>query len=129
MKYIKQFVVIILVSCIGELLNYIIPLPIPGSIYGMIILLLLLCLGIIEVKQIKEISDFLIEVLPVLFIPASVGIISQLEQIKNIWFQIIIITIISTMITMVVTGIVSQSIIKYKKKKKGRNENENELIK
>lgn len=84
MKYIKQFVVIILVSCIGELLNYIIPLPIPGSIYGMIILLLLLCLGIIEVKQIKEISDFLIEVLPVLFIPASVGIISQLEQIKNI---------------------------------------------
>ncbi len=124
MKYIKQFVVIILVSCIGELLNYIIPLPIPGSIYGMIILLLLLCLGIIEVKQIKEISDFLIEVLPVLFIPASVGIISQLEQIKNIWFQIIIITIISTMITMVVTGIVSQSIIKYKKKKKGRNENE-----
>lgn len=122
--YIKQFVVIILVSCIGELLNYIIPLPIPGSIYGMIILLLLLCLGIIEVKQIKEISDFLIEVLPVLFIPASVGIISQLEQIKNIWFQIIIITIISTMITMVVTGIVSQSIIKYKKKKKGRNENE-----
>lgn len=36
MKYIKQLLIILIISCIGELLNFFIPLPIPGSIYGMI---------------------------------------------------------------------------------------------
>ncbi|MBQ2886721.1 MAG: CidA/LrgA family protein [Alphaproteobacteria bacterium] len=113
MKYLKQLLIILLISCIGELLNYLINLPIPGSIYGMIILFILLCLGVVKIHHIKEVSKFLIDIMPVLFIPYAVGIIEQFDYLKGSWIQIIIITIVSTIITMVVTGIVSQTIIKH----------------
>lgn len=118
MKYINQLLIIFLISYIGELLNYFIPLPIPGSIYGMILMFILLCTGVIKLHHIKEVSRFLIDIMPMLFIPSAVGIIAQVDQLKSIWFQIIIITIVTTVITMVVTAITSQVIIRAKKRKK-----------
>jgi len=123
LKYLKQLLIILLISCIGELLNYFIKLPIPSSIYGMIILFILLCLGVVKIHHIKEVSKFLIDIMPILFIPYAVGIIDQIDQLKESWIQIIIITIVSTIITMVITGIVSQTVIKYMR---GRNKNESD---
>lgn len=119
MKYVQQLLIILFISSLGELLNYYITIPIPGSIYGMAILFLLLCLGVIKTSHIKETSRFLVDIMPILFIPSAVGIIAQFNQLKNIWFQIIIITIVTTIITMAVTGIISQAVIKKKKKGSG----------
>lgn len=118
MRYIKQLLIILIVSCIGELLNFLIPLPIPGSIYGMILLFILLCCGVIKLSQIKETGDFLIDIMPILFVPSAVGIISQLEQLKSIWIQVIIITIVTTFLVMGITGLVTQAVIRMKR---GRN--------
>lgn len=117
MKYIKQLLIILVVSCIGELLNFFIPLPIPGSIYGMILLFILLCCGVIKISQIKETGDFLIDIMPILFVPSAVGIISQLDQLKSIWIQIIIITIVTTFLVMGITGLVTQAVIRMKRGK------------
>lgn len=124
MKYIKQLLIILLISFIGESLNYFIPLPIPGGIYGMILMFILLCIGVIKLHHIKEVSRFLIDIMPMLFIPSAVGIIAQVDKLESIWFQIIIITIITTIITMVVTGLTSQAIIRVKKRKKVVKKNE-----
>lgn len=124
MKYIKQLLTILLISFIGELLNYLIPLTIPGSIYGMIIMFLLLYLGVVKLHHIREVSKFLIDIMPMLFIPSAVGVIAQVDQLKSIWFQIIIITISTTVITMVVTGLMSQLIIQSKKGKKADKKDE-----
>lgn len=112
MKYVKQFLIIVVISCMGELLNYFIPLSIPGSIYGMVILFTLLCSGIIKISQVKEAGSFLIDIMPILFIPSAVGIISQFNQIKSIWIEIIIITIVTTFMVMGITGLVTQAFIK-----------------
>lgn len=117
MKYIKQLMIILIISCIGELLNFFIPLPIPGSIYGMILLFILLCCGVIKLSQIKETGDFLIDIMPILFVPSAVGIISQLDQLKSIWIQIIIITIVTTFLVMGITGLVTQAVIRMKRGK------------
>lgn len=117
MKYINQLLIILIISCIGELLNFFIPLPIPGSIYGMILLFILLCCGIVKLSQIKETGTFLIDIMPMLFIPSAVGIISQFDQLKSIWIHIVIITIVTTFIVMGVTGLVTQGIIRMKKGK------------
>lgn len=124
MKYIKQLLTILLISFIGELLNYLIPLTIPGSIYGMILMFLLLCLGVVKLHHIREVSKFLIDIMPMLFIPSAVGIIAQADKLKSIWFQVIIITIATTVITMVVTGLMSQLIIQAKKRKKANEKDE-----
>lgn len=117
MKYIKQLLIILIVSCIGELLNFFIPFPIPGSIYGMILLFILLCCDVIKISQIKETGDFLIDIMPILFVPSAVGIISQLDQLKSIWIQIIIITIVTTFLVMGITGLVTQAVIRMKRGK------------
>ena len=118
MKYIRQLLIILLVSFAGELLNYLIVLPIPASIYGMILMFILLCTGVIKIHQIKDVSKFLIDIMPLLFIPSAVGIMSQFEQLKNVWLEIILVTIMSTVVTMAVTGLVSQAVIRLKNNRK-----------
>lgn len=72
MKYIRQFLIILAISFIGELLKYVLPLPIPASIYGMAILFVCLMTGWIKLEAVKETGKFLIEIMPLMFIPAGV---------------------------------------------------------
>ncbi len=108
MKYIKQFFIIILISFLGELLKYLIPLSIPASIYGMILLFLALEFKILKVSDVKETSSFLIEIMPIMFVPAGVGLLESWDALAPIWIQVVIITIVSTIIVMAVSGIVTQ---------------------
>mgnify|MGYP004668022401 FL=1 len=102
-------------------MNYFIPLPIPGSIYGMILLFILLCTGLVKLHQIREVGNFLIDIMPMLFIPSAVGIMAQFEQLKSIWIEVIVVTIITTVIVMTVTGLTTQTIIRIKKRKEDDN--------
>ena len=103
MKYVRQLLIILFVSFLGELLKSIIPLSIPASIYGMVLLFLALELKILKVSDIKETSNFLIEIMPLMFVP--------------IWIQVVVITLISTVIVMGVSGSITQFVIRKGKKK------------
>ncbi|NCC44725.1 MAG: CidA/LrgA family protein, partial [Clostridia bacterium] len=94
MKYIKQFSIILLFSFVGELLHVIIPLPIPASVYKLVMLLLALCLGICKVSHIRETAEFLIEIMPVMFIPAAVGLLASWSILKPIWIPVSVITVV-----------------------------------
>ena len=89
MKYLIQFLIIIAFSFLGELLHFCLPLPIPASIYGIVLLFVALELKLIKVKDIRETSSFLIAVMPVMFIPAAVGLIDSYKSIGNSWFAYI----------------------------------------
>ena len=112
MRYVKQFFIIVIISFIGELLNSLIPLPVPASIYGMVILFIALCTGIIKLEHVKEVSDFLIEIMPIMFIPAGAGLINSWGALKPVLFPVTVIMIVTTVIVMVVSGQVTQVILK-----------------
>ena len=76
MKYLKQLAIIFAVSFVAELLEYLIPLPIAASVYGLLLMLLGLTTHIIPLKQVEETADFLADNMSVMFIPATVGIIA-----------------------------------------------------
>lgn len=116
MKYILQFEIIIAISLVGELLNRVIPLPIPASIYGMAILFTALCTGAIKLSAVKETGKFLIYIMPMMFIPATVGLLDSWNVMKEFITAIIAISLISTIIVMAVTGHVTQFIIRLKNK-------------
>lgn len=117
MKYIKQFIIILTVSCISELLNRFIPLPIPASIYGLVIMLVLLISKKLKVEMVKETAEFLINIMPIMFIPASVGLITYWEQLRPILLPVVIITLISTILVMLSTGKVTDWILNSKEDK------------
>ena len=116
MTYIRDFGIIIVISLIGELLNYLIPLPIPSSIYGLVIMFLCLHFKIIKVADVKKTAVFLIEIMPLMFIPAAVGIIESWDIIKPNVIAYAIITIVSTVLVMAVAGRVTQWVIRHSKK-------------
>lgn len=74
MKYLIQFLIILAISFAGEVLHIVLPLPVPASIYGMVLLFVLLLTGALKVNQVKDVGKFLIEIMPVMFIPAGVEI-------------------------------------------------------
>jgi Putative effector of murein hydrolase LrgA len=112
MNYLKQFTIILFVSFLGELLHIIVPLPIPASVYGLILMLLALCFGVLRLEQVKETADFLIEIMPVMFIPAAVGLLESWSALQPIFVPVVIITILTTVIVMGVTGQVTQFMIR-----------------
>ena len=116
MKYIKQFGIILGISFIGELCKNVIPIAIPASIYGLVLMLLILKLVILKLEQVKETANFLIEIMPIMFIPAAVGLLESWGILKGIWFPMIVTTVITTIIVIAVTGRITQFIIRSRKK-------------
>ena len=138
MKYLKQFFIILAISFIGEILKYIVPLPIPASIYGMVIMFICLQTKIIKLDDVKsvgkflieiiphesvhETGKFLIEIMPVMFIPAGVGLMSSWGTLKPVLVPISVITVVVIITVMLASGWVSQLIIRRDKKKETENE-------
>lgn len=120
MKFISQFIIIIAFTFIGELLHFFIPLPIPASIYGIALLFICLMMKWIKVAEIRETSTFLIAIMPVMFIPAAVGLIDSWAAIRSHILQYAIVTIVSTFVVMGAAGRVTQRLV-HSNKKRGEN--------
>ena len=124
MKYLRQFMIILLVSFWGELLKYVIPLPVPASIYGLVILFILLETGILKLDAIKETSVFLIEIMPLMFIPAGVGLMESWEDLNSMLVEVVVIILVSTVLVMGVSGKVTELVLKRSANKKGETKDE-----
>lgn len=122
LKYVKQFLIILLISFIGEGLNFLIPAPVPASIYAMVILFVCLCTKIIKLEAVKDTGMFLIEIMPLMFIPAGVGLMKSWGVLKPLIIPVAVITVISLIAVMAVSGRVSQRIIKTQEKKSSESE-------
>ena len=121
MKYIRQIAIIMLIAFIGEVLNHLIPLPIPASIYGIVIMLLLLTTGLLKVESVKETSAFLIEIMTITFIPATAGLMDSFHLLSGSLAAYVVILVVSTYAVMIVSGRVSQAVIRREKKQGGNS--------
>lgn len=117
MKYLRQFLIILAVSCVGEILKYLLPLPIPASIYGLVIMLVLLLSKKLRLDSVKETAEFLVEIMPVMFIPAGVGLMVSWNQLADILVPVCIITVVSSVLVMIATGKTTDYLIRRKEKK------------
>lgn len=117
MKYMRQFGIILGVTCAGELMRYFIPLPIPGSIYGLLLMFVLLLTKVIKIEQVKDVGEFLIEIMPLMFIPAGVGLMASWSQLQGFLVPLMVITIATTFLVIFVTGKVTDYLMDRKEKK------------
>lgn len=97
---------------VGEWLNSILPMPIPAGVYGLFLLLLLLCTGIIKLGDVEHVGNLLLDIMPVMFIPASVGLLESFGAMKSILVPLVVISLISTFVVMVVTGKTGEAVLK-----------------
>ena len=112
MKYLTQFLIILGFTLAGEALQRIIPLPIPASVYGLILLFLALCFKVVKVEQVKDTGAFLTSILPILFVSPAVGIVEDWALIRNDLIPILLLLVASTVLTFGIAGRVAQAFLK-----------------
>lgn len=118
MKFIKQLAVIMTISFLAELMEFLIPLPVAASVYGLVLMLIGLVTKIIPLEKVEGAADFLIEVMPILFVPPTVSLIANVEALKQMMVPLFVISIVTTVLIMAVTGRVTQGIIGHDRKRK-----------
>ena len=116
MKIFKQFTIIIVLSFIGEVLYTLIPFPIPASIYGILLLFLLLERKVLRLNDVKEVSDFLIFIMPLLFVPSAVGLIDAWYELRASLTAYVTIIVAVTLIVMIATGLITQWFLYHSRK-------------
>ena len=125
MKYLLQFLIIVAISFMGELLHYVIALPIPASIDGIILLFAALQVGWIKVRQIREVSTWLIAIMPALFIPSAVGLVKSWDILSQSLVKYSVITFVSTLVVMGFTRLATQYAIRQSKNKEANEADDN----
>lgn len=116
MKYLREIAVIFGITMVGELLNQWIPLPVPAGVYGLFILLGLLCSGKLKISDIEATGNLLLDLMPLMFIPAAVGLIEKFEELKAILVPFVVITVASTFIVLTITGKTAEYVLHRQKK-------------
>ena len=117
MKYFKQFGIIAGVSFAGEFLYALLPFPIPASVYGLVLMVLLLVTHVVKLEMVEETADFFISMMGIFFVPSSVGLMNSMDIVKDSVVQLLFMCVISTIVVMIVTGLVAQFIMKVTGKK------------
>ncbi len=104
MKYVKECAVILGITLVGEWLNMLLPLPVPAGVYGLFLMLILFCTGALKPEQVEATGNFLLDIMPVMFVPAAAGLMDSFEQMRPVLVPLAIICVISTLVVMTVTG-------------------------
>lgn len=108
MIYLSQFCIILGFTLAGEALQRLLPLPVPASVYGLALLFLALCLRVVKVEEVKEVSAFLISIMPVMFVAPAVGIVENWPLISGKLFPIFLLLAASTFLVFGISGCLTQ---------------------
>ena len=112
MKHIKQLLIILAFTLLGEALTYLLPLPIPAAIYGLVLMFIALCTGLLKPHHIDETARFLLQVMSILFVAPTVGILANWGLIAPELVPIAVIVVVSTVVVFSVSGLVTQWLLK-----------------
>lgn len=112
MKYLSQFLIIMGFTLAGEALQRLIPLPIPASVYGLVLLLGALSLGLVKLNQVKAAGNFLSSLLPLLFVAPTVGIVEDWALIRPQLLPLALLLAATTVLTFGISGRITQTLIR-----------------
>ncbi len=107
MQYIYQLLVILGASFAGEVLNGLLPLPIPASVYGLV-----------KLEKVEKAGSFLIATMSIYFISPSVSLMTVIARYMDSLPAVIATCLVSTVLVMVVTGKVAGLLMRSQEEKK-----------
>lgn len=116
-KLFKQLGIILALALAGEAVSRLSGLPIPGSILGMLLLLILLKTKILRVEQVSEVTDFLLAHINFFFIPVGVGIMVSYKYLEGHYLAGITLILATTVVVMAVSGGVTEILARRREKR------------
>lgn len=117
--FFHQVIVIALVLFVSKIIESFMPIPMPGSVIGLVLLFVLLCTGAVKLGKVEKVGTTLTNNIGLLFVPAGISVVNSLGVISQAPFLIIGLIIVSTILLLICTGYVTQIIMKVTSRSKG----------
>lgn len=95
MKYLTQLAVIFGLCLVGDMISALLPFSFPGSVVSMLLVLVLLSTKLLKESSLGESADFMLRNMTFFFIPPGVSIIRYMDIINSIWWQLLLVNIVS----------------------------------
>ncbi|REH98266.1 antiholin-like protein LrgA [Staphylococcus felis] len=111
-SFLHQVLVMALILFVSKIIESFMPIPMPASVIGLVLLFILLCTGIVKLGQVESVGTALTNNIGFLFVPAGVSVVNSLGVLSQSPFLIIALIIVSTLLLLVCTGFASQIILK-----------------
>ena len=108
MRILFGFFIILLFWGLGVTLAHFTGNIVPGSVIGMLLLFLSLCLKIVKPGQIKAVAGFLTKNMSLFFVPAGVGIMVYFDVLKDGWPFIVVASVLSTWAVLIVVSLIQE---------------------
>ncbi|KAF1304135.1 antiholin-like murein hydrolase modulator LrgA [Enterococcus saccharolyticus] len=103
-SFLQQAFIFALIMLLANGLALIIPIPVPASVIGMILLFVGLCTKIIKLEQVEELSNSLSRVITFLFVPSGISLINSLDIMQQYGLQILFVILVATLALLASTG-------------------------
>ncbi len=116
MDKIKGFLLILLCLFAGNLLSSLFELPVPGSIFGMIILLVLLLVKAVRLETVEPAANLLISLMMIMILPGGVDLMNSFGKFTGIIPQLLIVSLLSTLLVIASSAWVTQKLMRRKGK-------------
>ena len=117
MRFLRPFIYVLARSFLGELLRATIPAPIPASVYGMAILFAALKTRVIKLEEIETTGAFLLALMPLALVPAAVGLVDSVQEVKRVAAPGLILILGGTLATLVASCAAAQFVISRRKER------------
>lgn len=118
MKFLKQMCVIFAVYLISVLISGLLPVAVPGSVIGMILLFLLLLSGLLKPEQVGDAGDFLGKNMAFLFVPTVVGIVQYIPVLLEHLLAFLVIIAVTTLLTFAAAAYTVTAVIRLQRRRK-----------
>ena len=111
MKYVKEVLLIMAFTFIGEILHAVLPFPVPAGVYGLLLLLLALMSGRVKLADVETSGNFLLDTMTMMFIPAGVAIMDSFSVLQPVIVPYLAVILVSTILVLSLTGLCAQKVL------------------
>ena len=113
-KIIEQLFFILLFSLIGEVIAVLLSpyIAVPGPVMGMLTLFAALHFGWIKKSSIKMVGTWLTDNMAIFFVPAGVGLMTHFDTLQSIWWQLLLVVLITVIVLLICIGKFVQKFIR-----------------
>ncbi|GAB6616243.1 antiholin-like murein hydrolase modulator LrgA [Bacillus cereus] len=118
-SFLSQAFIFSAIMLISNIIATHLPIPMPSSVIGLVILFSLLCLKVIKLEQVESLGTALTGIIGFLFVPSGISVINSLGVMGQYFVQILTVIVVATVILLAVTGLFAQFIL-------GKDEKETE---
>lgn len=136
--FLTQAFIFAVIMLISNGIAAIVPIPIPASVVGLVLLFVLLCLKVIKLEQVETLGTSLTSLIGFLFVPSGISVMNSLGVMQQYGVQIALVILLATIILLGATGLFSQLILSVSQKRQKetsadkqtvrRSNQENELV-